>query len=177
MLLESKRVKDWLNKTIIRSPSHSSELAWQVPNTQAISLNPMPALTILLLGTMMGSHHQSKMISSMVHKQWGMLLAGGALARAATYILLYVKPPISYLPSRPPSEVVAAFCLISGGLIFMLSVSSSHHLGKSIKSANADLHRQLISLTSWITTNWTRCLLSMLPWALQLSLWLGKSWS
>jgi len=123
MLLESKRVKDWLNKTVIRSPSHSSELAWQVPNTQAISLNPMPALTILLLGVMMGSHHQAKMISSMIHKQWGMLLAGGALARAATYILLYVKPPISYLPSRPPSEVVAAFCLISGGLIFMLSAT------------------------------------------------------
>ncbi|OXV08541.1 hypothetical protein Egran_03694 [Elaphomyces granulatus] len=123
MLLESRRVREWLNKTVIRSSSHSPDLAWRVPDTQTVSLNPMPALIILLLGTMMGSHHQAKMISSMVHKQWGMLLAGGALARVATYILLYVKPPISYLPSRPPSEVVAAFCLISGGLIFMLSAS------------------------------------------------------
>jgi uncharacterized protein Ytp1 len=177
MLLESRRVKEWLNKTVIRSSSHSPDLAWRVPDTQTISLNPMPALIILLLGTMMGSHHQAKMISSMVHKQWGMLLAAGALARVATYILLYVKPPISYLPSRPPSEVVAAFCLISGGLIFMLSVSSSRlSLGKFVKSANTASQRHLISLMSWIITNWMRCLFSMLQWALQLSLWPGKSW-
>src|SRR5204863_704838 len=52
----------------------------------------------------------------------GMLLVGSSLARAVTYVLLYLDPPTSFLPSRPPSEVVTAFCLISGGLIFMLSV-------------------------------------------------------
>jgi hypothetical protein len=31
------------------------------------------------------------------------------------------------LPSRPPSELITAFCLIAGGLIFMASVSSSRH--------------------------------------------------
>src|SRR5436190_5421525 len=82
----------------------------------------MPALIVLLLGLMMSSHHQSSMVSTMVHKQWGMLLVGSSLARAVTYVLLYLDPPTSFLPSRPPSEVVTAFCLISGGLIFMLSV-------------------------------------------------------
>ncbi|EFE38222.1 hypothetical protein TRV_07093 [Trichophyton verrucosum HKI 0517] len=44
-------------------------------------------------------------------------------ARAVTYILLYINPPSSILPSRPPSELVTSFCLISGGLVFMLSTA------------------------------------------------------
>lgn len=125
MLFESKRIKDALNQTILQSPAHGSDPYWELPDTQGVSLNPMPALVILLLGMMMGSHHQDSMVSTMVHKQWGNLLVGFALARGATYLLLYVKPPTSYLPARPPTEVIASFCLISGGLIFMLSVSTS----------------------------------------------------
>ncbi|PLB50190.1 hypothetical protein P170DRAFT_354717 [Aspergillus steynii IBT 23096] len=125
MLFESKRVKDLLNCTVLRPASHinsrTSDAAWILPDTQSVSLNPMPALVILLLGSMMGSHHQTSMISTMVHKQWGNLLVGFAVSRAVTYFLLYLKPPTSYLPARPPTEIVAAFCLISGGLVFMLS--------------------------------------------------------
>ncbi|KAL4820675.1 hypothetical protein BDW67DRAFT_152967 [Aspergillus spinulosporus] len=125
MLFESKRVKNWLNNTILRAPSrveaHGTANAWNAPDTQEVSLNPMPALIILLLGMMMGGHHQTSMLSSMVHKSWGNMLIGFALARGVTYVLMYLKPPTSYLPSRPPSEIVASFCLISGGLIFMLS--------------------------------------------------------
>ncbi|KAL4777948.1 hypothetical protein BJX76DRAFT_363202, partial [Aspergillus varians] len=126
MLFESKRVKGWLNSTVLRSPEHlevrgAGNSNWRVPDTQEVSLNPMPALVILLLGMMMGSHHQSSMVSSMVHKQWGNMLIGFALARGVTYVMMYLKPPTSYLPSRPPTEIVAAFCLMSGGLIFMLS--------------------------------------------------------
>lgn len=126
MLLESKKVREWLNKTLLRPSSHVDNYDQPDPNWEAqsgVSINPMPALIIFLLGIMMGSHHQESMVSTMVHKQWGSLLAAGALARACTYVLFYIKPPTSYLPSRPPSEVVGAFCLISGGLIFMLSVS------------------------------------------------------
>ncbi|KAL4750176.1 hypothetical protein BDW72DRAFT_120036 [Aspergillus terricola var. indicus] len=125
MLFESKRVKSWLNNTILRAPSrleaHETANAWNAPDTQEVSLNPMPALIILLLGMMMGGHHQTSMVSSMVHKSWGNMLIGFALARGVTYVLMYLKPPTSYLPSRPPTEIVASFCLISGGLIFMLS--------------------------------------------------------
>lgn len=128
MLIESNRVKDWLHSTIFRQPAHLNrhghrEASWDRPNN--VSLNPMPALIVFLLGVMMGSHHQEAMVSTMMHRQWGALLAGGAMARAVTYILLYIKPPTSYFPSRPPSELVGAFCLISGGLIFMLSVRLS----------------------------------------------------
>lgn len=102
------------------APSQEDE-----PETSGVSFNPMPLLIIFLLGMMMGGHHQKQMVSTMVHKQWGTLLSGAAMARAVTYMITYVKPPTSHLPARPPSELVGAFCLISGGLIFMLSVSLS----------------------------------------------------
>lgn len=130
MLAESKRVREWVNSSAIQLPSTDLDQytpeemdKWQPPKTQGLSLNPLPAIVILLLGLMMSSHHQDSMVSTMVHKQWGILLVGFSLARAVTYILLYLSPPGSLLPSRPPSELVASFCLISGGLIFMLSVS------------------------------------------------------
>ncbi|KAJ5088747.1 hypothetical protein N7456_012363 [Penicillium angulare] len=122
MLFESSRIRDALNNTILRSPAPGTrDEGWQPPKSQAVSLNPMPALIILLLGMMMGSHHQSSMTSTMVHKQWGDLLVGFALARGMTYVLLFLRPPTSYLPARPPTEIVAGFCLMGGGLIFMLS--------------------------------------------------------
>lgn len=89
--------------------------------TKKLSLNPMPALTILFLGMMMSGHHQSSMVSTMLHAQWGMLFTGFAMARSVTYIMLYLKPPTSQYPSRPPSELVAAFCLTAGGILFMNS--------------------------------------------------------
>ncbi|KAK2861370.1 hypothetical protein FQN49_004271 [Arthroderma sp. PD_2] len=130
MLAESQRVREWVNLTALGPPPifldkeyTAGSDDWRPPSSQGVSLNPMPATIILLLGLMMSSHHQHSMVSTMVHKQWGMLLVGFALARAVTYILLYISPPRSILPSRPPSELVTSFCLISGGLIFMLSTS------------------------------------------------------
>ncbi|KAK2784647.1 hypothetical protein FQN53_008367 [Emmonsiellopsis sp. PD_33] len=127
MLVESRRVRDWMNTTIFSSSFGQAQTdglppqALEPPRTQGVSLNPIPALVILLLGMMMSSHHQSSMVSTMVHSQWGMLLMGFSLARGVTYIILCLKPPTSLLPYRPPSELIASFCLISGGLIFMLS--------------------------------------------------------
>jgi hypothetical protein len=80
-----------------------------------MSLNPVPALVILLLGIMMSSHLQSSMISSMVHKQWGNLLSGASLARITTYVIMYLKPPASVLPPRPLTELLTAFGLTAGG--------------------------------------------------------------
>lgn len=116
-----------MNATIFPPTGHAEGLppeSVEVPKSQRVPLNPIPALIILLLGVMMSSHHQSSMVSTMVHKQWGMLLVGFSLARAVTYIIICLKPPTSLLPYRPPSELITSFCLISGGLIFMLSVSA-----------------------------------------------------
>ena len=91
------------------------------PKVYNSSINPIPALIIFLLGIMMTSHHQSSMISTAVHKQWGMLLAGFSVMRMVTYTIMYISPPTSIYPSRPPSELVSSFCLMSGGIVFMAS--------------------------------------------------------
>ncbi|KAJ5902700.1 hypothetical protein N7495_003228 [Penicillium taxi] len=125
MLFESTKIREMLNNTVIRPPpAGTRDEKYQIPKSQGASLNPMPALVIMLLGSMMGAHTQSSMLSSMVHKQWGNMLVGFALARGATYLLLFLRPPASYFPSRPPTEIVASFCLMAGGLIFMISTRS-----------------------------------------------------
>lgn len=129
MLIESTRVRNLLSSNILiaqeeQAPHPTSieeEMAWKAPDHYNVSLNPLPGLVILLLGLMMSSHTQNSMISSMVHKQWGTLLVGASLARGVTYILCYLKPQASYLPARPPSELICAFCLMAGGVIFMAS--------------------------------------------------------
>ena len=142
MMIESSRARELMNTTIVLQKDrdegevanprsalrfHASGAAeepddlWEQPKTYRTSLNPLPGLVIMLLGIMMSSHHQSSMVSTMMHSQWGTLFCGFAMARAATYIILFVKPPTSHFPSRPPSELVAAFCLTAGGLMFMFS--------------------------------------------------------
>lgn len=121
MLIESTLIRELLNTTILISHAARSKELLSAPKTYSFSMNPLPGLIILLLGLMMSSHHQASVVSTMIHKQWGTLFVGFALARAVTYILQYVAPPSSYLPSRPPSEIISSFCLISGGLIFMAS--------------------------------------------------------
>ncbi|KAI4097170.1 MAG: hypothetical protein LQ344_000580 [Seirophora lacunosa] len=125
MLVESNTVRHLLNASLARLDAGQKQYGfkeqWTPPKTYSFSMNPFPGLVILLLGLMMSSHHQHSMVSTMVHKQWGTLFVGFALARAVTYILIYLSPPSSYLPSRPPSEIISSFCLISGGLIFIAS--------------------------------------------------------
>jgi hypothetical protein len=133
MLIESTRIRDLLNSTVTEAahayPEHSYDdeerNALRQPETYKFSINPIPALVILLLGIMMSSHTQASMISSMIHKQWGNLLTGASFARGLTYVLLYLKPPTSILPSRPPTELLTAFGLIAGGIIFMASSSDT----------------------------------------------------
>jgi len=130
MLIESRKIRDLLNTTRQTPQSnlqdHREESERMEPRTYRFSMNPVPALIVLLLGTMMSSHHQESMVSTMIHKQWGTLLVGAAFARAATYIVFYLSPPTSILPGRPPTELITAFCLMAGGLIFMSSVSCEY---------------------------------------------------
>lgn len=126
MLIESINIRDLLNTTVVEATQESyddeeRETTLEEPRTYNFSMNPIPALVILLLGIMMSSHTQQTMISSMVHKQWGNLLTGASFARGLSYVLTYLKPPMSVLPSRPPTELLASFGLMAGGIIFMAS--------------------------------------------------------
>ncbi|KAL1852065.1 hypothetical protein VTK73DRAFT_9311 [Phialemonium thermophilum] len=131
MLIESTRIRDLLNTTITEAklddPHYGDEERTELaePRQYSFSLNPIPALVILLLGKMMGSHTQGSMLSTMVHKQWGDQLTGAAIARALTYVITYLKPPKSIYPSRPPTELLTSFGLIAGGFIFMASSSDT----------------------------------------------------
>ena len=141
MMIESSWARELMNTTVVLQQSEAGEVAlssrfhasgaaeapgdaqlvWEQPRTYKTSLNPLPGLVIMLLGIMMSAHHQESMVSTMMHAQWGTLFVGFAMARAATYIILYIKPPTSHYPARPPSELIAAFCLTAGGLMFMFS--------------------------------------------------------
>ena len=129
MLIESRRVRDLLNTVQKSAQSHSyhpgGQSALEPPKSYRFSMNPIPALIVLLLGMMMSSHHQESMVSTMIHKQWGTLLVGAAFARALTYVIFYLAPPTSILPGRPPSELVTAFCLMAGGTVFMVSAKDT----------------------------------------------------
>lgn len=79
MLIESKGLRDLLNVPSVKSTSHyqtppwnhdaDDPSSWNPPRTYRFSMNPLPGLIIILLGLMMGSHHQSSMVSIMIHKQ------------------------------------------------------------------------------------------------------------
>lgn len=121
MIIESTKMRELLNSAVVTSTSRADDNACQQPRQYNFSMNPMPALIILLLGKMMSSHHQASMLSTMIHSQWGSMFMGFALARCLTYIVMYVAPPTSYLPSRPPTEIVTSFCLVAGGITFIVS--------------------------------------------------------
>jgi hypothetical protein len=134
MLVESRTIRTWLNTSIEMLPErqdmHHSEVqaTRSPPKTYAHSMNVLPGLIILLLGLMMSSHHQESMVSTMVHAQWGSLLVGFSLARGFSYIITYISPPTSLVASRPPTELISSFCLISGGLLFMASTKDIVHM-------------------------------------------------
>lgn len=125
MMVESTTIRDLMMTTIqmARDDQNIAQGAdqFEEPEQYRLPMNPMPALMIFLLGFMMGAHHQSSGVATMIHGQWGNLFMGFAMARIATYAILYLRGPVGYMPQRPPTEIITSFCLIAGGLLFMLS--------------------------------------------------------
>ncbi|KAL2356106.1 integral membrane protein [Cryomyces antarcticus] len=168
MLVESRRVRDLLNTSALAAKDEqvSQDEERREPKTYRISLNPLPGLVILLLGLTMSSHHQHSMVSTMVHKQWGTLFVGAALARAVTYLLMYLSPPTSHMPSRPPSELICAFCLVSGGLIFM---GSNKNTVEALEAYGLDamfIFTVTMGLTALLMA-WATVVVAIKGWALR----------
>ena len=160
-------MRDLLNGAVTSSQSFSQSdcEAWQPPRQYRFSMNPLPALIIMLLGKMMSSHHQNSMLSSMIHTQWGSMFMGFALARGLTYITLYISPPTSFLPSRPPTEIIAAFCLVSGGITFMLSNKDTVAALESYHLDAMFTFTVTMGLTSLLMA-WSTVVIAIKGWAL-----------
>ncbi|OQN95861.1 hypothetical protein B0A48_18146 [Cryoendolithus antarcticus] len=177
MIIESGWIGKMLNTGVeMRNDKNTSEVQDSAlahldesdvtPPARKMSMNPMPALVIMLLGMMMSSHHQSSMVATMLHAQWGMLFSGFALARGLTYILMYLKPPTTVYPSRPPTELVASFCLIAGGVLFM---NSSHDGVRSIEYNGLDA-MTIFTLTMGMTgvfMAWEVVCYALMGWAVR----------
>ncbi|KAK5188436.1 hypothetical protein LTR16_008334, partial [Cryomyces antarcticus] len=98
--------------------------------------------------------------------QWGTLFVGAALARAVTYLLMYLSPPTSHMPSRPPSELICAFCLVSGGLIFM---GSNKNTVEALEAYGLDamfIFTVTMGLTALLMA-WATVVVAIKGWALR----------
>ncbi|KAF9222086.1 hypothetical protein BS17DRAFT_235152 [Gyrodon lividus] len=121
MGIESKRVRRWLAApaAFALGPARSSSIT--EPASYRTSFNPFPALVIGVTGAAMSAHAQTYLIQVQIHQLWGWLLLGFSVLRCLTYSFLWLGPPSSVLPSRPPTEALGSFFLACGGLMFMFS--------------------------------------------------------
>ncbi|KAI0736138.1 hypothetical protein C8Q72DRAFT_908069 [Fomitopsis betulina] len=122
MGIESKRIRRWLaaGSTAALKAKHGSEAVAEPPSYQG-SFNPFPALCIGITGAAMSAHAQTYVFQVQIHMLWGYLLTGFAVLRCLTYFFVWLAPPRSILPSRPPTEALASFLLACGGLMFQFS--------------------------------------------------------
>ncbi|PIL36919.1 hypothetical protein GSI_00609 [Ganoderma sinense ZZ0214-1] len=121
--IESGRFRRWLaaGATAAVPAEKRSQEAVAEPPQYIASFNPFPALCIGVTGAAMSAHFQTYVFQVQIHVLWGYLLSGFAVMRCLTYFFLWLGPPRSILPSRPPTEAIASFMLACGGLEFMFS--------------------------------------------------------
>ncbi|KAI5116542.1 hypothetical protein M0805_004325 [Coniferiporia weirii] len=124
MGIESSTIRSWLAApaSALAVSSSSSTAKPTAPASYRASFNPFPALVIGVTGLAMSAHAQAYLFQVQVHVLWGQLLAGFSLLRCLTYFFVWLSPPTSVLPSRPPTEALASFFLACGGLVFQFSL-------------------------------------------------------
>lgn len=155
-----------------RSGNNSEEedelvAAQTAPPSYSGSFNPFPALVIGVTGIAMSAHYQEYVYEVQIHALWGNLLAGFAVLRCLTYFFLWLRPPASVLPSRPPTEALASFALTCGGLTFMLSTEEVSM--NAMRNAYGDMMMIMnasVALVSLLFC-WTFALLTIKGWAVR----------
>lgn len=125
MGIESRMVRRWLASSTMAGVKVTTRLreegAIAEPPSYRASFNPFPALVIGVTGAAMAAHFQTYLFQVQIHQLWGNLLLGFSVLRCLTYFFLWLSPPTSVLPSRPPTEALGSFFLACGGLEFMFS--------------------------------------------------------
>ncbi|GAA5850460.1 hypothetical protein JCM8547_001882 [Rhodosporidiobolus lusitaniae] len=124
LMLESRTVRSWLSNSSAQASGRSID-SIPPPASASFPMNPIPAICIGLTGVAMAAHHQKYQFQVDVHALWGNLLGAFALFRLLTYFFLFLRPPASILPSRPPTEALASLCLTAGGVVFILSTEQA----------------------------------------------------
>lgn len=136
--LESRRLRRWLAAISTTSLNASRRNSGVVAELASYGFNPFPALVIGVTGAVMSAHFQTYLFQVsatdtrdqctcqrqgkvQIHALWGYCLTGFAVLRCLTYFSVWLSPPRSILPSRPPSEALGSFFLSCGGLIFIMS--------------------------------------------------------
>ncbi|KAH8812536.1 hypothetical protein F5884DRAFT_312428 [Xylogone sp. PMI_703] len=137
---------------------HDDSFSKSVDVQSHVPINPIPAMTIFLLGFTLSGHHQSNMESTVMHNQVGNLLAGASAARCITYLFLHISPSMSVYPSRPPSELICSFSLMCGGIMLMAS-------NKDTIQAMTDNHVPAISVAI-VTMSVTAVLMAWIMFAI-----------
>ncbi|KAG9317603.1 hypothetical protein JVU11DRAFT_1812 [Chiua virens] len=121
MGMESRRVRRWLAASATASLGSARPSSIPEPPSYRASFNPFPALVIGVTGAAMSAHAQAYVFQVQIHQLWGWLLLGFSVLRCLTYFFVWLGPPNSLLPSRPPTEALGSFFLACGGLMFILS--------------------------------------------------------
>ncbi|KAG8218789.1 hypothetical protein J3R82DRAFT_4464, partial [Butyriboletus roseoflavus] len=111
MGMESRRVRRWLAASATAALGRARPISIAEPPSYRASLNPFPALVIGVTGAAMSAHAQSYIFQVQIHQLWGWLLLGFSVLRCLTYFFLWLGPPNSVLPSRPPTEALGSFFL------------------------------------------------------------------
>ncbi|KAF7798226.1 hypothetical protein EIP86_009443 [Pleurotus ostreatoroseus] len=127
MGIESKCVRRWLaasSPAALPNSGRSQEIVAEPPSYIA-SFNPFPALSIDITGLAMATHFLKYVFRSQFYMLWRNLLARFAIMRSLMYFFLWLRPPRNILPSRPPTETLAAFFLACGGLCFQFSTEEA----------------------------------------------------
>lgn len=161
MGIESKRVRRWLAAPAVAAvgPAEASE-----PPSYRGSFNPFPALVIGVTGAAMSAHAQTYLFQVQIHELWGKLLLGFSVLRCFTYFFVWLGPPRSILPSRPPTEALASFFLACGGLVFIFSTEEVTIA--AMRKGRDDMMMFLnvaVAITCFAFC-WTFCIVAMKGW-------------
>lgn len=124
LLVESSAIRRLINRAVSTSKNDAEDDA-NSGMQGSVSLNPFPAFIVFWTGVLMSQHEQALPLSTSIHMQWGYLFSIAALFRLGTYVLMFLSPPKSTVPSRPITELITSFCLICGGLVFVQSNSET----------------------------------------------------
>jgi len=99
-----------------------------------------------------------------IHALWGNLLVAFAVLRCMTYFFLWLGPPKSMLPSRPPTEALGSFFLTCGGLVFLFSTEEVTIAAMRRGRDDVMMFLNLSVAITCVAFCWTLCIVGFKGW-------------